>query len=325
MGLLDEFMQSARKPGGLLSDEGMMQMGGLLSQLPTFSGRPNAVAGLGQPMLQQAQQLRGERQQGERAQQAQELVAKHGSDPLTLGQHLFGVPGYEQLGAQMVATAMQPPDMTSLQKDLIAAGLKPGTPEYHEAIMQAINRPGTTVNVGSDMKLPANFMWTNPDNPLEGMKPIPGSPADPKSEQFEKGKIKEGRDTFAKLDQVQQSVDSYEELIGQHGSELVPGESKTKLAAAHTDLLMELKELYNLGVLNGPDYDLMLKIVNDPTSMSTNASSLIGGMFGQNPLKAQLNVVREKLKGARERAGKLYGSEQPGGQSAQSNDPLGIR
>lgn len=35
--------------------------------------------------------------------------------------------------------------MTSLQKDLIAAGIKPGTPEFNSAILQSHKRPGMTV------------------------------------------------------------------------------------------------------------------------------------------------------------------------------------
>lgn len=40
-------------------------------------------------------------------------------------------------------------DITSIQKNLIAAGLKPGTPEFQQELLASIRKPvGTTVNVG---------------------------------------------------------------------------------------------------------------------------------------------------------------------------------
>lgn len=43
--------------------------------------------------------------------------------------------------------AMKP---TSLQQNLAAGGLTPGTPEFQEAILKNINKPGTTINLGGE-------------------------------------------------------------------------------------------------------------------------------------------------------------------------------
>lgn len=127
MALLDGFTQRAQQPGGLLSDEGMTQMAGLLSQLPTFSGRPNPVQALGNPLLQRAGELRQQRQQRERTQQVQSLLGQAPQEmagptqsgapmvgggsgllggeiaPAEFYANLLGVPGYEQIGAQGLA------------------------------------------------------------------------------------------------------------------------------------------------------------------------------------------------------------------------------
>ena len=44
------------------------------------------------------------------------------------------------------------PKQTSLQKNLNAAGLKEGTPEYQKAVLDNINKPSTTINMGGQGK-----------------------------------------------------------------------------------------------------------------------------------------------------------------------------
>lgn len=55
-----------------------------------------------------------------------------------------------------------------------------------------------------------------------------------------------------------------------------PGKRKDELATAHRDLQMQMKELYNLGVLNGPDLMLMDQILLDPTSIMGNVKDALG-------------------------------------------------
>jgi hypothetical protein len=49
-----------------------------------------------------------------------------------------------------------------------------------------------------------------------------------------------------------------------HGYTLMPGIAKNAVAQSYTDVMMQLKEMYNLGVLNGPDLDLMHEVVFNP-------------------------------------------------------------
>jgi len=43
---------------------------------------------------------------------------------------------------------LKPQNPTSLQKNLIAAGLKPGTPEFEQAVLTSVTKPQTSVTVG---------------------------------------------------------------------------------------------------------------------------------------------------------------------------------
>ena len=74
---------------------------------------------------------------------------------------------------QIMRQRVQSP--TSLQQNLIAAGLKPGTPEFQQAMMTAINRPQVQIG-GPQIKPPTGFMLNAEGT---GVVPIPGLPQAP--------------------------------------------------------------------------------------------------------------------------------------------------
>jgi hypothetical protein len=66
------------------------------------------------------------------------------------------------------------------------------------------------------------------------------------------------------FDALTGELDRYAELVGQTGIEAAPGEAKDNLNAVRQGVMLQLKELFNLGVLNGPDLSLMEKMIYDP-------------------------------------------------------------
>jgi hypothetical protein len=60
-------------------------------------------------------------------------------------------------------------------------------------------------------------------------------------------------------------LQKYRELVQEGGGAYVAGTEKDALDAVVTDMMLQAKELYNLGVLNGPDYALMQQMIYDPT------------------------------------------------------------
>lgn len=79
---------------------------------------------------------------------------------------------------------------------------------------------------------------------------------------------------------LMQGLDDYEKLFKDTGTSsfarMLPGQKNDALSTAHRDLQMQMKELYNLGVLNGPDLELMNQILLDPTSVSGNLLDAVG-------------------------------------------------
>lgn len=73
-----------------------------------------------------------------------------------------------------------PQKRTSLQRDLIAAGFKPGTPEFQRELLNIKRKPQSVVNVGDgrSFKIPTGFMLSDEKDPAKGVVPIPGGPKD---------------------------------------------------------------------------------------------------------------------------------------------------
>lgn len=92
------------------------------------------------------------------------------------------------------------------------------------------------------------------------------------------------------------SLADYETTFAEGGSTAWPGKRRDELSIAHRDLQMQMKELYNLGVLNGPDLSLMNQILIDPTSIVGNAMDVLGGGKDmEKRIPANIQQVRQLM------------------------------
>lgn len=96
--------------------------------------------------------------------------------PQDIGQKMMTVPGME--GAGLGILTQGGPKPTSLMQNLEAAGLQPGTPEYQEAVMQAVTKPMVSMTQG---KPPTGYEW----GPSGDLVAIRGGPATKPSEKAE--------------------------------------------------------------------------------------------------------------------------------------------
>jgi hypothetical protein len=78
------------------------------------------------------------------------------------------------------------------------------------------------------------------------------------------------------------ALQDYTRLIEQTGVTMLPGQESDAVRLARTNILLQLKELYNLGVLNGPDLSLMESMVYDPSVGLTGMGpgGLVPGISG---------------------------------------------
>lgn len=74
---------------------------------------------------------------------------------------------------------------------------------------------------------------------------------------------------------VLNEFDAYSKML-EEDVPVLPGPQLDAVRATRRNIQMQLKELYNLGVLNGPDLELMDQIMFDPTSIGARVVDLLG-------------------------------------------------
>ena len=105
------------------------------------------------------------------------------------------------------------------------------------------------------------------------------------------------------LSNVAAALDSFENNLKVTGAQIMPSAEKDALQTDYENLQLQLKELFNLGVLNGPDLALMRRIIQDPTSIQGRALSAGSGDEQTRRTLGQIAKMREKLGSFRASAG----------------------
>ncbi|WP_321404482.1 hypothetical protein [Maridesulfovibrio sp.] len=138
--------------------------------------------------------------------------------------------------------------------------------------------------------------------------------------------VRDNRKALGATEGVSNSLDRLEELVNQYGWEPSTGfnaETVAQMEAAHRGVQMEMKELLNLGVLNGPDLELMDQILLNPTEVPGNPLKWANR---QDALLASYQEVRKLLERKKAQFQKNLGIQEQPPKTQQNNpDPLGIR
>ena len=134
---------------------------------------------------------------------------------------------------------------------------------------------------GGGQNAPSGYRWTQDQN----LEPIPGGPQDPrnKASRGNGGITTKMQNDAVAVEQAYNNLDSaladYESLIKQTGVSVLPGQENDAIRQSRTNLQLQLKELYNLGVLNGPDLSLMQDMIFDPQISITSPIDAAGKIY----------------------------------------------
>jgi len=168
----------------------------------------------------------------------------------------------------------------------------------------------TMVAASGKLKAPSGYMVDPQNN--DRLRAIPGGPKDvnaPTNQTLNK--------TFAinsATKSLNEALDNYGNLVDKYGIEIAPGVGKDSLETTRRIIQMQMKELFNLGVLNGPDLDLMNQMLTDVTSLSGAASGLMGNLFGDSVQKrahSNINLLKQNFEMLRRnQTPKGYGSQE---------------
>lgn len=103
------------------------------------------------------------------------------------------------------------------------------------------------------------------------------------------------------------ALNKYESIIAKGGITALPGEKKQELQTLNRDIQLMAKEAYNLGVLNGPDLQILESVIIDPTSLGSNFNPAVGTKGVLNNIKR----VKEIVERQRQSLQSTYGREIP--------------
>ena len=159
---------------------------------------------------------------------------------------------------------------------------KPTEPHLYSVGGALVDSSGRVVYQGQEAggKPPVGYRFTADGN-LEAIK---GGPADPhvKAANGAGGVTTKMRNDAISAQQsynnLNAALEDYKKLIKQTGVSILPGQENDQIAQARTNLQLQLKELYNLGVLNGPDLSLMENMIFDP-QVSWNPLNTAGKLY----------------------------------------------
>ncbi len=90
---------------------------------------------------------------------------------------------------------------------------------------------------------------------------------------------------------VDSALKNFEQQVAS-GVEVMPGQRRAELVTTYRVLQLQMKELMNLGVLNGPDLALIQGIINEPTGIWLQAQR-VAGVKPEEVLGAQIRQVRQ--------------------------------
>lgn len=145
---------------------------------------------------------------------------------------------------------------------------------------QAITPPAATSPAPAPAPTPAPAAPPMQTPPAAA--PVPAAPTSPRADNTSNGRpgiipltdpkavkpTEAQRNRKASVDQafdaINGELDRFTELVGKTGIEVIPGKGKDNLNTVRQGIMLQLKELFNLGVLNGPDLGLMEKMIYDP-------------------------------------------------------------
>lgn len=97
-------------------------------------------------------------------------------------------------------------------------------------------------------------------------------------------------------DSIQNSISDYKDMVDTGGIGVMPGTQRDLLQSARTNLQLQMKDLFELGVLAGPDMDLLNALVFDTTDPKNYLTQVLGGGTAEERFKASMQNLENQMK-----------------------------
>ena len=153
------------------------------------------------------------------------------------------------------------------------------------------------VEIQAGGKPPPGYRWKG-DGTLEA---IPGGPGDKLPESQQKQVVG--------TQNLSNAIREYREALKTFGTlDAVKPDQRAMMGTKYNNMMLQAKEAYNLGVLNGPDFDILQSIVTDPRSIK-------GVITSNNALDTQAAELDRIMSGVAQTSSQL----KPRGGAAQTS------
>ena len=220
-------------------------------------------------------------QEAARARQAQfaQLVGGLPPDQQGIAQALG--PDYFKGLAPQAPKPMEPSGLGRLiaERDKFPEG-HPFRSIYDQAIVKlTTHQPAVSVNVGGQKDAnwgtpPTNFVWArdaagnviteaDPETGAYRPKalPVAGGPGE---------KLPEGQQKqVVGVQNLQNAIKEYRDALATFGTlDAIKPDERAKMGTKYNNMMLQAKEAYNLGVLNGPDFQILTSVITDPRSLT---------------------------------------------------------
>lgn len=149
---------------------------------------------------------------------------------------------------------------------------------------------------------------------------VPGYTHNPKVKQAP-GEVGKVRGMVASAQTISDSINELDALIEKYGTETLPTEAKARMQSLGANILAELKGEagFQLGVLAGPDMEIMKEAIGDATSMS------LGNLLGRSDTtRVKLKQSRDSMMRKLSNRMKTGGYTQDGAQGSTASDTVEI-
>ena len=159
------------------------------------------------------------------------------------------------------------------------------------------------VEIQAGGKPPPGYRWKG-DGTLEA---IPGGPGDKLPESQQKQVVG--------TQNLSNAIREYREALKTFGTlDAVKPDQRAMMGTKYNNMMLQAKEAYNLGVLNGPDFDILQSVVTDPRSIK-------GVITSNNALDTQAAELDRIMSGVAQTSSQLKprgGATQTSGQAPKS-------
>lgn len=138
---------------------------------------------------------------------------------------------------------------------------------------------------------------------------VPGGARDPTT-QASTAATREKRESARRTQKlITGELGVLQDLVDKHGSEWSSTEARTSMGSTYTNLQMQLKNLYDLGAITGPDMEILNDLIPNPTSLWENATDM--NPFGSTSMKQRFAAARQTLERIVENNLRVFEGQEP--------------